>query len=180
MDHLHARLSRRTVVAASGALLGLGATHLTTRSGAAAPIIQSGAGIAGGGSIRLNGMEAHFSVFGSRFEVEAAEEPLIFGQLRLIDQADEVTFESVEVTNYGPIEDAENAREMSGFVSMNGEGRHPFVLIVSDEGDPGANTDSIDFTVGPDGSTDTSDTVYSLSGTLESGDIQLLAFEFEE
>lgn len=175
------RLSRRSVVAGGSGVLGMAAMHALRGHASAAPIIQAGGGIAGGGSIRVDDGAAHFIVFGSRFVEEGVETPLIFGQLRFVDLRQEMTFESIEVSDYGPIEGGdENARRMTGTVTLNGIGVHPFALTMVDVDGPGTNLDTIDFAVGADGAADTNEPIYAVNAPLRSGDLQLLTFEFPE
>jgi hypothetical protein len=173
--------SRRSALVAGAA----GATALTLfpRDMAAqrAPVIQSGGGIAGGGAIALSdGGTASFSVFGSRFEVVDQDDPTIFGGLFITDSTGG-QLASVEVTDYAPVEGEENARQMTGFASIDGEGRFPFTLKLIDGGKPGKGKDqfqlvveasSTDATPAPDGG------LMSIDSVIDPGDLQLITFEF--
>jgi len=148
--------------------------------------VMSGGGIAGGGVVAVDGGgEANFSVFGSRFVVEDQDEPLIFGSLIWTD-ADGTSLVSTEVTAYGPVAGAEETtRQMSGLLTMDGEGSHPFTLTLVDGGGPGEGSDALTLTVQPEGATPaaspvTNDAAYSADAALTSGDLQLLTFDFEE
>jgi hypothetical protein len=147
-----------------------------------APVIQSGGGIAGGGSIAVQGGgTANLSIFGSRFEIEGQEDAMFFGSLNLVDSAG-VQISGTEITNYAPVEGDENSREMTGFAALNGQGRYPFSLKLTDAGLPGSG-DTVQLTVLPEGSAATpsaAEASYALDGTLETGDLQLLTFDFGE
>jgi hypothetical protein len=147
-----------------------------------APVIQSGGGIAGGGSIAVQGGgTANFSVFGSRFEVEGQDQAVFFGSLNLVD-SDGTQISSTEITKYAPVEGDENSREMTGFAALNDEGRYLFSLKLTDAGSPGGD-DSVQLSLLPDGTVATpsaAEAAYAIDGTLETGDLQLLTFDFGE
>lgn len=179
MHEERTQLTRRRALLAGGAAVALAGA---VRHAAAAPSIQSGGGIAGGGVIEVEGGEATFSVFGSRFEVEGQDEPLVFGNLIWAD-ANGVRLESSEVTDYGPVEGEENARKMMGFLTMDGKGRHPFTLELVDNGGPGEGRDRLTLTVQAsddgDGATPAAgEPVYAAEGEIAAGDLALLDFEF--
>ena len=86
-----------------------------------------------------------------------------------------MALESIDVTDYGPVEGVENAREARGLATLNGTGRHPFRVRVVDDGEPGSGEDSISVTVGADGAAEAADeVVYALDGAITAGDVQLL------
>lgn len=169
-------MNRRTAVTAGAgvlagmALLGRGATPAL-----AAPAIQSGGGVAGGGTVALeDGGMASFSLFASRFAVEGQEEPLISGRLQWV-QDDGHSLESSEITNYGPLPDVDaNARVIEG-IGKGGDGADvPFRFVVIDLDGPGTGKDVIQVILG-----EPANPAFKLDGTLATGDIQLLTFEFE-
>jgi len=174
-------ISRRSALITGVA--GAAALSLFPRDMAAqrAPVIQSGGGIAGGGAIALSdGGTASFSVFGSRFEVVDQDDPTIFGGLFITDSKGG-QLASVEVTDYAPVEGEENARQMTGFASIDGEGRFPFTLKLIDGGKPGEGKDqfqlvvevsSTDATPAPDGG------LMNIDSVIDPGDLQLITFEF--
>lgn len=145
------------------------------------PVIQSGGGIAGGGAISLvSGELAVFSVFGSRFETEDADTPVILGNL-LVTSSGNLQLASVEVTHYAPVEGEENARQMTGFASVDGEGRLPFTLKLIDGGTPGAGKDHVQLSVESDASDATpagDASAWNIDAVLENGDLQLIDFNF--
>ena len=179
MRETESRLSRRGALAAGVA----GAAALATLPhGVRAqhpPVIQSGGGIAGGGAIALtNGDRVVFSVFGSRFVTEDANSPVILGNL-LVTSAGGRQLASVEVTDYAPVEGEENARQMTGFASVDGEGRLPFTLKLVDGGAPGAGKDMVQLGVesDPEGATPAADAnAWNIDAALEDGDLQLIDF----
>lgn len=179
MQNQTMRLSRRT------ALLGGAAVAVALPAGAGAqlaPVIQSGGGIAGGGSIAVQGGgTANFSVFGSRFEIEGQDQPVFIGSLNLVDSNGRQV-SSVEIADYSPVEGEENAREMTGFATLDGEGRYAFTLKLIDAGAPGSG-DQFRLTLQPDGAeaTPSAEAVtYGIDGVLETGDFQVLTFDFGE
>jgi hypothetical protein len=181
MRNQRVTISRRSALVTGAA--GAAALTLFPRDMAAqrAPVIQSGGGIAGGGALSLSdGGTASFSVFGSRFEVVDQDEPTIFGGLFITDSVGK-QLASGEVTNYEPVEGEENARQMTGFASIDGEGRFPFTLKLIDGGAPGDGKDrfqlaveatSTDATPSPEGG------MMSIDSVIEPGDLQLITFEF--
>ena len=182
------QLTRRHALLAGGTAIALAASPGLRPDAAARAMqrsIQSGGGIAGGGVVALeDGGEAHFSVFGSRFVVEDQDEPAIFGSLIWTD-SEGTALVSSEVTDYGPVEDDESSRQMTGTLTMDGEGDYPFTLMLTDGGGPGEGDDTLTLTVLDSGdnaapSPVAGDAVYSAEGPLVSGDLQLLTFEFEE
>lgn len=179
MKSLTMNVSRRNALlggAAVAAMIPLGAKAQL------APVIQSGGGIAGGGSIAVQGGgTANFSIFGSRFEIEGQDQPAFFGSFNLVDSNDQ-QISSIEITNYAPVEGEENAREMTGFATLNGAGRYPFSLKLVDAGTPESG-DTVHLAVQPEGPQATPATgavTYGIDGTLETGDLQLLTFDFGE
>jgi hypothetical protein len=179
------RVSRRNALLGGGTAVALAAS-LAMRGVAAAQQkgIQSGGGIAGGGVIEVSdGAEATFSVFGSRFVVDGEPDPIFFGNLTWVDSR-AVTLASTEISAYGPVEGEENAREMTGFLTMNGEGNHPFTLKMVDGGGPGEGKDTMTLTVQASGEAAatpaTGAVAYTADATLTNGDLQLLSFEFPE
>jgi hypothetical protein len=170
--------NRRTLVisgAAVVAALGLGA-----RGGSAAPIIQSGGGITGGGSVQTDTESpAEFSVFGSRFAVEGSDTPLFVGSLSYLDVTGQMTIESVSVSTYGPVEGAEETtRQMTGIATVNGEGAYPFNAILTDGGPIGTGSDMFELGIGNDGETEVTEPSYLVQSSVQSGNLQLIDFDF--
>ena len=177
-------VSRRGALAIGAAA---SAMILGSRS-ASADSIRTGGGIAGGGWVTWETGEAQISVFGSTFNVEDSDDPVIFGSLRWADAAG-FTLTSASIASYGPTEPTETARELRGLLrNSDGETLHAFTLTMVDGGGPGEALDTIALVVGPaleEGASATPESadapaiaVISVNGTLEVGDLQLLTFEF--
>lgn len=166
--------------AAAAAALALGDTTL------AAPVIQSGGGLAGGGSVAVTGGGvANFSVLGSRFAVAGQTDPLILGGF-LWSDSNGVELVSTAISNYGPASGDPNARTIEGLTTMNGVGRHPFVLTLFDEGPPEKKADRLQLKVMPALPTaSTPETavgandqpIYSSDAALATGDLQIVKFD---
>ena len=178
--------SRRGALALGAAA---SAMVLGSRS-ASADSIRTGGGIAGGGWVTWETGEAQLSVFGSTFNVEESDEPVIFGSLRWADAAG-FTLTSESIESYGPIEPTETTRELRGLLrNSDGKTLHAFTLTMVDGGGPGESLDTIKLIVfstidedaatpsGGDATVVAGSTVLEIDGSLEVGDIQLLAFEF--
>ncbi len=166
---------RHLVISGAAAMAALG---IATRSGMAAPVVQSGGGIAGGGSVQANGGPAEFSVFGSRFETDTGD-LLFVGSLSYLDVIAKTMVESTSITAYGPVEGNETTmRQMSGICTVDGQGAHPFNLILTDGGPIGSGADVFDLAVGADGATEVGDAVYEVQSAVQAGNLQLVDFPF--
>lgn len=172
-------MNRRTLVISGASALAL--FGLASKSGLAAPVIQSGGGIFGGGSIQAGGGPAEFSVFGSRFVVEGSDTPLFVGSLSYLDVVGKTTIESTTITAYGPVEGSEaTTRQMSGIATLNGAGAHPFNAILTDGGPIGSGADVFDLALGADGATDVGNAVYEVQSGVQAGNLQLIDFTFAD
>jgi hypothetical protein len=187
--HRSAGWTRRHVLTTSA----MGALAAGTMAGrlpgvAASRVSMSGGGgIAGGGTAETAEGEAQFSLFASRLELTDEPTPLIFGRVQWVDpnwRSRGLALVSTTVTAYGPVPDDENARELRGTMTANGEGSYPFVLRAIDGGGPGEGQDRVILTVGPDAvagtpsaATPTDDFAYSAEATVVGGDLQLLRFD---
>jgi hypothetical protein len=141
-------------------------------------MVQSGGGIAGGGSVQAGGGPAEFSVFGSRF-VTDANDTIFVGSLSYLDVVAKTTIESTSVTAYGPVEGNEaTMRQMSGICTVNGAGAHPFNAILTDGGPIGSGADVFDLAVGADGATEVGDAMYEVQSSVQAGNLQLVDFPF--
>lgn len=171
-------LNRRTLVVSGAAALG--ALGLASRAALAVPVVQSGGGIAGGGSLQADGGPAEFSVFGSRFVTDTGE-TLFVGSLSYLDVVAKTTIESVSISAYGPVEGSEGTmRQMSGICTMNGEGKHPFNLVLTDGGPIGSGADAFDLAVGADGDTEVGDAIYGIQSGVQAGNLQIIEFPFTD
>src|SRR5215216_3608141 len=102
-------VTRRTAVLGTAALVALG------RGKATAAAVRSSRGMAGGGLVALPSGLAHFALFASR--VTADDDEVVIGQVRWFDpnwREAGLRLESTEVTDYRPLENAENGRELRG------------------------------------------------------------------
>lgn len=171
--------NRRTLVLSGAAAMA--AFGLAPRGGSAAFVIQSGGGIAGGGSVTTDTESpAEFSVFGSRFTVEGSEDPIFVGSLNYLDVTGEKTIISTSISAYGPVEGAEETtRQMTGIATVNGEGAYPFDVILTDGGAIGTGADMFELGLGNDGETEVSTPSYLVQSTVQSGNLQLIDFNFE-
>ena len=157
----------------------MAAFSLAPRSGTAM-VVQSGGGIAGGGSVQTDGGPAEFSVFGSRFAVEGSDTPIFTGALSYLDVVAKTTIESVSTLAYGPVEGRDaTTRQMSGICTMNGAGAHPFNVILTDGGAIGTGADMFELAVGADGATEVGDAVYEIQSSVQAGNLQIIDFPFD-
>ena len=170
--------NRRTVMISGAAALA--ALGLHARGASAAPMVQSGGGIAGGGSVQANGGPAEFTVFGSRFVAEDGETLLFLGSLQYLDVTANQMIESVSISAYGPVEGSEDTtRQMSGIATINGEGAYPFDLVLVDGGGIGEGADMFDLALGADGASVVEQATYEIHSNVQSGGLQLIEFAFE-
>lgn len=170
-------MNRRTLVISGASALAM--FGLATRPGLAAPIVQSGGGIAGGGSLQADGGPAEFSVFGSRFLTEESETPIYVGSLSYLDVVGKTAIESTQITAYGPVEGSgDTMRQMSGFATVNGEGSHPFNLVLTDGGPIGSGADMFQLAVGADGAIEVGDAEYEIESAVQSGNLSIIVFDF--
>jgi len=190
-DSIGTSRSASTVSRRGALALGAAASAMVLGPRAAsADSIRTGGGIAGGGWVTWESGEAQVSVFGSTFNVEESDDPVVFGSLRWADAAG-FTLTSEAIASYGPVEPRETTRELRGLLrNSDGETLHAFTLTMVDGGGPGEALDTVKLIVfsaiDEDAATPTGgnatvvaeSTVLEIDGTLEVGDIQLLTFEF--
>jgi len=186
---LRTRRQALTATAIAGGVALFGSRALVSSASIAQqPRPGIGAGLAGGGTVAIDGGEAQFALFGSRITFPDDKQPTFFGRLRWYDPnegGEPLLIESTQITEYGPIEGDKRARRMTGSVSVNGNGSYPFVLEAVDAGGPAPSeeADTISLTVGPgaaDGTPEAAtsdDFAYEVPTTeLSSGDLQLVEF----
>lgn len=168
------RISRRTALA--GAAIAAVASSLAPRHASRAQIIRTGGGVAGGGLVRSATQQAEFSLFASRFEREG--EPVVFlGGLQWVDEEAGIHLVSTEITSYGRIPGGiDSDRELRGRATNNGQGDFPFVARITDAAGPGEGKDTLSIEVGKDGAANVTDPIYTLSGDIATGDLQILEF----
>jgi hypothetical protein len=170
------RLTRRGALAVSAGTV----VALSLGRAGAQRAVGSG-GIAGGGVAKAPDGGAEFSLFASRLPIEGQAELVVFGRVQWVDPDRGLTLESMAVTEYGPVPDQENARELRGTMRVEG-GAAPFVLRVVDGGGPTSGLDRITLTVGeaagtPTAGTPTGGFAYSMDAEIAAGDVQLLSFD---
>jgi hypothetical protein len=177
-SELKHRMNRRVALGSSAAaLLALNAPHLAGAASAFQRAVQGGGGAAGGGTIVLgDGTPAAFSVFATRLTVKGEKTPLILGTVLV--SAGGSLYVSTQVTDYGPIEGNADGREITGFMTIDGAGNHPFHVNMPDLAVGSFGTDTFGFTIW-DVSTD-SEPIFNFEGPLSTGDIQLLDLKFSK
>ena len=186
------RVSRRAALGAATALVAAGSFR-----GAPAAVqrnsVGSGGGLAGGGTVEVDGGQATFAVSGSRFALADRDEVLFFGRVRWSDpgwEGEGLTLESTTIASYAPVEGAEeDSRELRGRMTRDGEGDYPFTLLAEGIDRPDASP-TVTLAVGaaaeatptagtPDPGSD--DFAYLVEAVpLVAGDLLLLEFDFPE
>ena len=68
---------------------------------------------------------------------------------------------------------------MTGFATVNGEGVYPFNLTLVDGGAIGTGADAFQLAVGNDGETEVTDPSYLVQSDVQSGNLQIVTFDFE-
>jgi hypothetical protein len=186
---MNAPISRRAAITGLGAGAA-GAAALSLLAPTTLAAISSGAGVVAGGSLEGPAGPVQFSAFGSRLESDDGSEPLLAGAIAWHDPAGAdgapLTLALVDIASYGPDPvDAERTRVMTGTVSVNGEGEHPFALRLVDNGAIGVNPDSVRLAIGEAAAEVTGTPVaagadtsfaYDVEGELTAGDIQIISF----
>jgi hypothetical protein len=170
------RIDRRAVIGTTAAaLLAFNAPRIVDAASSFQRAVQGGGGAAGGGTIVLaDGTPAAFSVFATRLTVKGEKQPLILGTVLV--SAGGSLYVSTQVTNYGPIAGNADGREVTGFMTIDGSGNHPFHVNMPDLAVGSFGTDTFGFTIW-DVSTD-SEPIFNFEGPLSTGDIQLLDLKF--
>jgi hypothetical protein len=191
MRVLNNLVSRRAALlgGAATAAVGLGSIRR-----ASAQVIRTGGGIGGGGLVKASEEQAraHFSLAASRFELESGDEFAFAGAFQWVDNSADIRIVSQTIEFYGPVEgEADNYREVRGTAKIwslddetwstpdtsSGE-IHSFLVQATDSGDgPGTGNDEIAVFIGDEGAEDpTADPLYTLSGKIDSGDIEIFEF----
>jgi hypothetical protein len=142
-------------------------------------------GIAGGGAVSTDAGDAHLSLMATNITSDDPEAtaPLTVGQVHWwapVDGGAPILLESTVVEEYGPMPDNDSGRVIRGLISVNGEGEYPFVVRAIDGGLTGEAVDYVEIQVGDavEGTSGTGFT-YAAEGPLTSGDVHLIAIEFE-
>ncbi len=148
-------------------------------------------GIAGGGTVAVEGGEAHFSLVASSFTLseddgEAGEE-IFSGSVSWVDSHAGITLESTAITLYENLNlDQGEGRRIRGMMGGGGDGPEPFVLDVIARGDPGSAEDELSLVVGVAAGVDGAATPeggfgfsYSAAGAISAGDVQNVDVEID-
>jgi Methylamine utilisation protein MauE len=106
-------------------------------------------GFSGGGVIQTPTGTAHASFFGNKVQIKGRKTFVSTGALAWFDPAwngTGLTLALHSVTSYGKVPGT-NLKELLGIASANGQGKHRFVLRVSDSGKPGSGADTVSLSV---------------------------------
>jgi hypothetical protein len=165
---------------------------LAGAAGLALPLRQSRTvtqrGIVGGGVVQFAQGEASFSLFVSRL-IFAEDEVVVLGSVLWVDDTHELTLRSTAITDYiVPEVQPEQGvlRQVIGAMRDDAGGEYPFELELIDVDLPGSGKDMVVLTVGNGARTSETATPasdlgfrYLASGTLATGDIQLIGIEVD-
>jgi hypothetical protein len=145
-------------------------------------------GIVGGGVVQFEQGEAHFSVFASRM-IFAEDDVVVLGSVLLVDETHVLTLRSTAITAYvvPEVQPEQGAlRRVFGTMRDDAGGEYPFELELTDVDLPGSGKDTVVLKVGngarpSETATPVSDVGfrYMASGTLATGDIQLIGIEVD-
>lgn len=145
-------------------------------------------GVAGGGVLRRMGVDVPFSLMA--FSAPGPDStPVLGGFLRLVDDTTPnhpLVIEAMEIVSLDPLADLPSTgRRATGWGTLNGHGRYPFILRVEDLGAPGSGEDTFDLVFGAaaepfldddDASVSGSSGLgYSIRSKVARGDLSLLA-----
>jgi hypothetical protein len=171
-------------MAIGGALAGVAGLALPRRQSR----IVTQRGIAGGGLVQFEQGEASFSLFVSRL-IFTENEVVALGSVLWVDATVGLTLQSTAITDYIVPEvqpEQGQSRLILGVMSVNDEDEYPFELELIDADLPGTGVDMVTLTVGEDARTSENATPaselgfsYMASGTLATGDIQLIGIEVD-
>jgi hypothetical protein len=132
-------------------------------------------GYGGGGVIQTPSGTAQASFVGVNVQLKGSRQKVTVGALTWFDPSwlgTGLSLQSTRITSYRRLPGT-RVRELVGFASANGHGRHKFVLLMVDAGKPGSGLDTAKLTVsgvaggGAGGSGDR----YTANGHLAQGDI---------
>jgi hypothetical protein len=177
-----ALIDRRMAI--GGALVGAAGLALPSRQGR----VLTQRGMVGGGLVRFEQGEAHFSLFVSRLIFSGDDPEVVVGSVIWVDKTVGLTLRSTAITEYiVPQVQPEQGvlRQIIGTMSVD-EGEYPFELEVVDADLPGSGKDSVVLNVG-DGARTSEDATpasdlgfsYLASGLVVRGDIQELDLEID-
>jgi hypothetical protein len=106
-------------------------------------------GFTGGGVVQTPTGTVEASFFGNKVPLKGGKTTVIGGALTWSDPAWHGTglhLQSTQITSYGHLPGS-TVRELAGFASVNGAGKHKFVLHALDAGQPGSGKDTVKLTV---------------------------------
>jgi hypothetical protein len=172
-------------MALGGALAGAGGLALPHRQ--SRTVIQRG--MVGGGLVRFEQSEAHFSVFASRLIVDEGAQEVVVGRVLWVDAPLGLTMRSTQVVMYRVFEmpsDQGQARELFGTMRVNDADAYPFSFLMIDAGPSGSGRDTVSLTVG-DGArrADSVTPVWGLgfsyvaAGPVVTGDLQVITLDID-
>lgn len=150
-------ISRRRLggmLAALGAISAAGAAAQDATPGAT-PLADEDSlvidGVAGGGTLSQMGVEVPFSFMA--FSVPGADgDPVIGGFLRLVDDGTPnhpLLIEASDIVSVALLSaQSTTGRQITGYGTINGYGRYPFMLQVEDLGPPGSGEDTFNLVLG--------------------------------
>jgi uncharacterized membrane protein YphA (DoxX/SURF4 family) len=129
-------------------------------------------GFSGGGTIQTPSGQAQASFFGNTTNRGRGAQ-LFSGALSWFDptwQGTGLSLQSTEIASYGKVH---GIRQLVGFATANGTGRHKFVLQAIDTGQPGSGKDTVTLSVSGLGAGGAGGTgsEYQATGNLVQGDI---------
>src|SRR5256885_2017180 len=129
-------------------------------------------GFSGGGVIQTPGGQAQASFFGNTTNRGRGAQ-LFSGALSWFDpawQGTGLSLQSTEIASYGKVH---GIRQLVGFATANGTGRHKFVLQAIDTGQPGSGKDTVTLSVSgvSAGGAGGTGCEYQATGNLVQGDI---------
>ena len=182
LSNSHMRTNRRTAMGASFAVAAGLAFQIPTRGR-----VLTQRGMIGGGVVQVGQGAAGFSLYATRFEVANENKEIVTGSIIWSDPTLGIILTSTDVTVYdvvaaGPGE----TRRIEGRMTLGGNESYPFVMVVSDVGDPNSGQDTISLGVG-DGVLQTGDATpaaglgfsYAATGPLAAGDVQGVDFDID-
>ncbi len=139
-------------------------------------------GMVGGGLVKVEGREAQFSLFASRFTFVDDRSDVVVGSIHWSDPEGGYTLSGDDVSVYEIVDAAPErgeVRRIEGTMKVNDGESYPFTMTLIDAGLPGSGLDSIALVVGEGATTSKEATpgagtgvIYVASGAVVIGDLQ--------
>jgi hypothetical protein len=131
-------------------------------------------GFSGGGLVQTATGTAHASFFGNKLTIRDSTQSVTLGALSWLDPlwpGGGLSLQSAQITSYRRVPGTA-VRELVGLASVNGKGKHHFVLRVIDKGAPGSGRDTVELNVAgvAAGGAGGSGATYAAIGELTQGD----------